>query len=153
MGYDGQSRRHYVLKWSEPPVALGYSFPYVIALLSKTIEIQMIFRQKPHIQTIPLMSPRYITTMSSCTFFFFRFPLHHSLCLTNVLGMYVIALKKHKSVPVYIASKLQIWRLEPIPLNKQVIFSFELLDHKFVSKRLNSIRYCCCVLSLRLKNW
>jgi hypothetical protein len=73
MGYDGQSRRHYVLKWSEPPVALGYSFPYVIALLSKTIEIQMIFRQKPHIQTIPLMSPRYITTMSSCTFFFFAF--------------------------------------------------------------------------------
>jgi hypothetical protein len=69
MGYEGQPKRNYVLKWSEPPVALDYSFPYVIALLSKAIEIQMIFRQKPHIQTIPLMSPRYIATMSSCTLF------------------------------------------------------------------------------------
>jgi hypothetical protein len=95
MGFDGQPRRSYALKWSEPPVALGYSFPYVIALLSKTIEIQMIFRQKPHIQTIPLASPRYIASAHS-------------------------PLKKQKSAPVYIASKLQIWRLEPIPLTKQI---------------------------------
>lgn len=42
IGFDGKPTRKYGLAWSEPPIVLGYSYPYVIAVLSKLVEVRTI---------------------------------------------------------------------------------------------------------------
>lgn len=108
-------------------MALGYSFPYVIALLSKSVEIQMILRQKSHIQTIPISSCRCIATVgkgsSNLLVFSSRYPFVIYILALDSHSFYSCfdsKVLKQKSVPLYIANKAQIWRLEPIPLSKQV---------------------------------
>lgn len=40
LGYNGKPTRRFGLSWSETPRAVAHSFPYVVALLSKSVEVQ-----------------------------------------------------------------------------------------------------------------
>eukprot|EP01125_Pyxidicula_operculata_P017175 TRINITY_DN5996_c0_g1_i2.p1 TRINITY_DN5996_c0_g1~~TRINITY_DN5996_c0_g1_i2.p1 ORF type:complete len:900 (-),score=202.10 TRINITY_DN5996_c0_g1_i2:552-3251(-) len=63
IGYDGKPTRKYGLSWSEPPVLSVYSFPYIISILPKTVEIQFVFTAI--IQTIPIANASFIAVTST----------------------------------------------------------------------------------------
>eukprot|EP01120_Amphizonella_sp_Union-15-10_P015169 TRINITY_DN7730_c0_g1_i1.p1 TRINITY_DN7730_c0_g1~~TRINITY_DN7730_c0_g1_i1.p1 ORF type:complete len:877 (+),score=183.62 TRINITY_DN7730_c0_g1_i1:97-2727(+) len=95
LGSDGKPTKQYGMSWSELPVALGFCFPYIIALLSKTVEIKSIFLFQSLVQQIPLLAPRCI-------------------CSGNVRSTF------NPKGFVYIASKTQVWVLTPVALHTQI---------------------------------
>jgi hypothetical protein len=42
IGHDGKPTRTFGLSWQEPPIALGYSHPYVLALLPRGLEVSLV---------------------------------------------------------------------------------------------------------------
>lgn len=61
IGFDGKPTKRYALTWSEQPITLASSFPYVLSVLSKGIEVRSISGTQNLIQTIPLKSPHCIS--------------------------------------------------------------------------------------------
>lgn len=61
IGFDGKPTKKYGLTWSEPPIALSYSFPYVIAILGKFLEVRAVFGSQKMVQSIPLRGLKAIT--------------------------------------------------------------------------------------------
>lgn len=59
MGFDIIASRPQV-QWSYTPLAVGHSFPYVIALLKKTIEVHNLYDTSSCVQTIPLQGGKAI---------------------------------------------------------------------------------------------
>lgn len=63
VGYDGRPTRKFGLSWSEMPTAVGYCFPYVLALLPKFLEVRTMFGTQtlgtppPHHHPSPLARP------------------------------------------------------------------------------------------------
>eukprot|EP00284_Hemiselmis_tepida_P004556 CAMPEP_0174941878 /NCGR_PEP_ID=MMETSP1355-20121228/72881_1 /TAXON_ID=464990 /ORGANISM="Hemiselmis tepida, Strain CCMP443" /LENGTH=365 /DNA_ID=CAMNT_0016189017 /DNA_START=78 /DNA_END=1172 /DNA_ORIENTATION=+ len=51
--FEGRPSRKYAITWAAPPSAIVYSHPYVIALLPKSVEVQLMETQKA-VQTISL---------------------------------------------------------------------------------------------------
>ena len=46
IGFDGKPTRKFGFNWIEPPVAIAYSFPYVLALLPTSVEIRLLLTQE-----------------------------------------------------------------------------------------------------------
>ncbi|KNC56116.1 vesicle fusion protein [Thecamonas trahens ATCC 50062] len=67
VGYDGKPSRKQALAWSELPLAVAYSFPYVLGLLSKSIEVRSMHTQNL-VQAIPLTKPRFLTAKGSAVY-------------------------------------------------------------------------------------
>eukprot|EP01128_Nolandella_sp_AFSM9_P012212 TRINITY_DN9057_c0_g1_i1.p1 TRINITY_DN9057_c0_g1~~TRINITY_DN9057_c0_g1_i1.p1 ORF type:complete len:920 (-),score=186.09 TRINITY_DN9057_c0_g1_i1:146-2812(-) len=53
LGYNGRPTRRFGLSWSETPRAVAHSFPYVVALLSKAVEVQFVFDKLSQQLAIP----------------------------------------------------------------------------------------------------
>jgi hypothetical protein len=93
IGYDGKPTRKHGLSWSESPSVLGYSFPYVIAVLpNNSVEIGPTYRlvennQYVPVQTIALRAPQFLAVRGS---------------------------------DIYVASQALVWKLIPVPLFAQV---------------------------------
>eukprot|EP00029_Vermamoeba_vermiformis_P006348 TRINITY_DN2461_c0_g1_i1.p1 TRINITY_DN2461_c0_g1~~TRINITY_DN2461_c0_g1_i1.p1 ORF type:complete len:890 (+),score=177.72 TRINITY_DN2461_c0_g1_i1:46-2715(+) len=96
VGYDGKITKKYGLTWSEVPLSIAYAFPYVVAVLSKGVEVRLSFKTQSLVQSIPVLGATYIS-------------------VSNVKGG-----KPKSGQPVYVASKTQVWRLQPLSLNQQV---------------------------------
>jgi hypothetical protein len=94
LGFDGKPTRKWGITWGEPPLAVGYSFPYVIAILNKAVEIRLVFGQQTLVQSLQISGSKLIATSQS----------------------------KNKRIggQVYVANKQQIWALSPIALGSQV---------------------------------
>eukprot|EP01087_Luapelamoeba_hula_P018206 TRINITY_DN5848_c0_g1_i2.p1 TRINITY_DN5848_c0_g1~~TRINITY_DN5848_c0_g1_i2.p1 ORF type:complete len:877 (+),score=139.65 TRINITY_DN5848_c0_g1_i2:141-2771(+) len=57
--FEGRPTRRFGLKWSEQPTTIGYSFPYVVGVLSKTVEVRTISAGSSSlVQTIPVRNVR-----------------------------------------------------------------------------------------------
>jgi Vam6/Vps39-like protein vacuolar protein sorting-associated protein 39 len=94
--HDGKPARKYGLSWSEPPVALAYSFPYVIAIVSKAVEVRLVFGSSSLVQSIPLAGAKCIAAATSA------------------------GGRRRTGGTVFVASKTNIWALTPIALGSQV---------------------------------
>ncbi|KAB7505483.1 Vam6/Vps39-like protein [Armadillidium nasatum] len=79
------------LEWKEQPSALIYDEPYIIAIVSKSVQVQS---QNPilHIQTIDIEKPKFLT--------------------------YAVTNKNKKQV--FVASATHIWSLCPVPISIQI---------------------------------
>eukprot|EP01090_Pellita_catalonica_P022119 TRINITY_DN8476_c0_g1_i1.p1 TRINITY_DN8476_c0_g1~~TRINITY_DN8476_c0_g1_i1.p1 ORF type:complete len:678 (+),score=95.53 TRINITY_DN8476_c0_g1_i1:189-2222(+) len=60
ISYDGRPTRTYGLRWSEGPLAIGYYFPYVIAILPKYLEVRTMFGTDTHVQTMTMQRAKQI---------------------------------------------------------------------------------------------
>jgi hypothetical protein len=77
-GFDGKTTRKFGLSWSETPICMGRSpfinsqlykshvasghfQPYVVAILSKFLEVRTTFGTQTLVQTIPLRGARFLT--------------------------------------------------------------------------------------------
>jgi len=56
--HDGRPIRKFGLSWSEPPSAVGYYFPYLIALLPKFLEVRTTFGTQTLVQMVTLRSAK-----------------------------------------------------------------------------------------------
>ena len=63
IGFDGKPTRKYGISWSETPLQMEYTFPYVVAILSKFLEVRTL--SDVLIQTIPLKLARFLAIKSS----------------------------------------------------------------------------------------
>ncbi|XP_045614549.1 vam6/Vps39-like protein [Procambarus clarkii] len=88
---EGNATCSYTLKWDEQPLCLAYNKPYLIAILSKTIEIKTAEPQIT-VQVLNLDKPRLLAVGQS---------------------------SKGKS-QVYIASASHVWCLHNVPINQQI---------------------------------
>lgn len=88
---DGNATCSYTLKWVEQPLCLAYDKPYLIAILSKTIEIKTTEPQIT-VQVLNLDKPKLLAVGQS---------------------------SKGKS-QVYVASSSHVWCLHAIPINQQI---------------------------------
>ncbi len=61
IGFDGKTTRKFGLSWSETPICLGHYYPYVIAILSKFLEVRTTFGTQTLVQTIPLRGARFMS--------------------------------------------------------------------------------------------
>jgi hypothetical protein len=91
VGVDGKPTRKFGLSWNEPPIAIGYRFPYVLSLQSRAVEVRIVTGHTTMYQNIPIKIPK-------------ENPMK---CITD------------KS-DVYVASANQVWRLSPVPLLTQL---------------------------------
>lgn len=98
--HDGKPARKYGLSWSEAPVALAYSFPYVIAIVSKAVEVRLVFGSSSLVQSIPLAGAKCIAAAAGVS------------AGSNV--------RRRTGGTVFVASKTHIWALTPIALGSQV---------------------------------
>jgi hypothetical protein len=64
IGFDGKPTRSYGLSWSEPPVGLGFYYPYVIALLPRAVEVWLVMTQAL-VQTVPISCTHVVATPHS----------------------------------------------------------------------------------------
>ncbi|PRP83726.1 hypothetical protein PROFUN_09058 [Planoprotostelium fungivorum] len=90
LGHDGQPTRPHGLTWSEMPLVLGYSFPYVLAVLPKSVEIHAVSGSQNLVQTIQLKNPQFL------------------------------GIKEGKSDSIYVAATNTIWRLISVPIIQQI---------------------------------
>lgn len=83
VGFDGKITKKYGLTWSEVPLGIGtqkipklgsvfthllihyfciaYAFPYVVAVLSKGVEVRLSFKTQSLVQSIPVLGATYIS--------------------------------------------------------------------------------------------
>jgi hypothetical protein len=54
LGFDGKTTRKFGLSWTEAPLALGHHYPYVLALLPKTVEVRTTFGTQTLVQQLQL---------------------------------------------------------------------------------------------------
>ena len=54
LGFDGKTTRKFGLSWTEPPICLGHHYPYVLAVLPKTIEVRTTFGTQTLVQQVQL---------------------------------------------------------------------------------------------------
>lgn len=104
IGLDGKPRRKYGLPWSEPPSKLCITYPYVIALLKRSLNVKLLFGQLDLSQTL------YLDQDETPSFF----------ATTSNNNVYIATSGKP---PV-------IYKLTPVPVTDQI----EILksNHKFV---------------------
>jgi hypothetical protein len=74
-------------------VALGYSFPYVVALLSKMVEVRTAFGTQTLVQTLPVRQARLLAVDTRAA---------------------------PGTGALYVAGAQQVWRLVPVPVLEQV---------------------------------
>ena len=86
----------YAVQWSETPQALANDPPYILGVLSKSVEVRT-DEPRLNIQTIELDKPKFVSTPTSS--------LSSGVATCGV---------------VYVASHSQIWRLKMVPVVIQV---------------------------------
>ena len=64
----GRPSRKYGLKWPEPPTMIGYLFPYLIAALPKSVEVQLMETQTT-VQTLSLRASHMLACNASMSVF------------------------------------------------------------------------------------
>lgn len=85
------------ITFNDPPLALAYSFPYVLALTSKGVEVRPYFESNSLHQLISLPAPKFLASDSG-----------HGTLLRRGQGV------------SYVASRKGVWILQPVPLEEQV---------------------------------
>lgn len=100
MGLNNKTTREFGVGWSSVPSSVEYSFPYIIGLLPKFIEIRPAFLSDTLCQTI------------DC-------PQAKCIAVSNKVNMNDDASSMESGI-VYVASKSQIWKLTPVNFVTQV---------------------------------
>ena len=68
VGFDGKPSAHnQAITWSELPLAVQYSFPYVLGLLSRSVEVRSLHTMN-QVQTIPIAKPRRLAAKGSVVY-------------------------------------------------------------------------------------
>ena len=90
-------REGFGITFNDPPLALAYSFPYVLALTAKGVEVRPYFESNSLHQHISLSAPKFLASDSG-----------HGTLLRRGQGV------------SYVASRKGFWILQPVPLEEQV---------------------------------
>jgi hypothetical protein len=83
--------------FNDPPISLAYSFPYILAVTAKGVEIRPYFESNALHQFLSLSQPKFLASDSG----------HGSL-------------QRHGQGVSYVASRKGFWILQPVPLEEQV---------------------------------
>lgn len=90
-------REGFGITFNDPPLALAYSFPYVLALTSKGVEVRPYFESNSLHQFVSIPAPKFLASDSG-----------HGTLQRRGQGV------------SYIASRKGFWILQPVPLEEQV---------------------------------
>jgi hypothetical protein len=123
VNYEGKGARKFGISWNESPIAIAYAFPYVIALLSKSVEVRMCDNQLVHsaAQYIPLIGPKAIAVP----------PQHKMPRVGNV----------------YVANQTDIYVLRPVPLTSRVDQMINEREYK------EALSLCMSLTAEEIPNW
>jgi hypothetical protein len=90
-------REGFGITFNDPPVSLAFSFPYILALTSKGVEIRPYFESNALHQFLGLNAPKFLASDSG-----------HGTLQRRGQGV------------AYVASRKGFWILQPVPLEEQV---------------------------------
>jgi tetratricopeptide (TPR) repeat protein len=119
--YDGRSTGRTAVPFTEPPLAIAYRFPFVIAALQRAVEVRGVGGAQGLAQQLPARDVQWLVIGTPS-------PPPVALPLAGGDGESTAALPsaaamaaeaERDTMPLYAASAGALWRLRPVPLHEQ----------------------------------
>lgn len=127
--YDGRSTGRTAVSFAEPPLAIAYRFPFVVAALARAIEVRGVGGAQGLAQQLPARDVQWLVVgtpsatasaaaaLAAATASAAADGLESQAVLPSVSAM---AHEIERDIaPLYAASVGALWRLRPVPLNEQ----------------------------------